>query len=154
QDCRSLARSLPADKLAQWLKDRNTPSYRFGLYALLLADCGKEQHAALLRKLLDNRAKRAATGVDGMLVAYTILKPKAGWTYLRDQVLARSEKEFQLRYAGLRAVQFLWDIRRDVVKKKDLLAGVCLLLDQADVADYVIEDLRKWHCWQVSDKVL
>jgi hypothetical protein len=154
QDCRSLARNLPADKLARWLKDRKTPSNRIGLFALLLGDCGKEQHAALLRKLLDNRAKRAATGVDGMLVAYTILKPTAGWAYLRDQVLARPDKEFQLRYAGLRAVQFFWDIRQDVVKKKDLLAGACLLLDQADVADYVIEDLRKWHCWQVSDKVL
>jgi hypothetical protein len=154
--CRSLARKLPPDKidkLAGWLQSPKTASYRLGLYALLLGDCGNDKHAALLRRLLD-KPKRTSSGVDGMLVAYTILKPKPGWAYIRDRVLGQAQIDFQLRHAGLRAARFFWENRRDVVPRKDLLQGVCLLLDQPDMADIVIEDLRKWHCWQVCDKVL
>ena len=39
-------------------------------------------------------------------------------------------------------------------RRKDLVAGVCLLLDQNDIADLAIEDLRKWQVWDLADKVL
>jgi hypothetical protein len=153
KDYRDMAKSLPPDKIAGWLRDPNTPSFRFGLYASMLGHCGKPEHAALLRSLLDDSDKRVSSGLDGILAGYTLLKPKEGWEYLSG-ILKDPSKDFTLRYAALRTVRFFWDSRPDVVARKDLLDGVCALLEQADIADLAIEDLRKWHQWSEADKIL
>jgi hypothetical protein len=156
---RAVGKKLSPDRIAGWLKDPNTPPYRFGLYASLLGHCGTAKHAKLLRALIDNKARRVGMddghpGTEGMLVAYTMLKPREGWAYIRNVILAKPKTHFQLRYSALRAVRFFWETRPDLVKKKDLVDGLCLLLDQPDMADFAIEDLRKWKMWQVSDRVL
>jgi hypothetical protein len=151
---RHIARDFPPDKIAGWLKDAHTPADRYGLYASFLGHCGKEKHAKLLRRWLDTPERRTGSGVDAMLVAYTLLKPKEGWAYLRNRVLSLPKLGFQFRYAGLRALRFFWAYRPDVIQKKDLINGVCLVLSQSDVADFAIEDLRKWKAWQAADQVL
>jgi hypothetical protein len=152
-DYRDMAKTLPADKLAKWLQDPNTPAFRYGLYASMLGHCGTEEHAKLLRSMLDDGEKRVSSGVDGILAGYMLLQPQAGWDYLQG-ILRDERKDFTLRYAALRTVRFFLDSRPDVVEKKKLVDGVCLLLDQSDIADLAIEDLRKWGQWQVADKVL
>ena len=78
-----MARDLPADRLAGWLRDAKTPSYRVGLYASMLGHCGKEEHARLLRSLLDSSSQKAVMGLDGVLAGYTLLKPAEGAAYVR-----------------------------------------------------------------------
>ena len=153
KDYQEMAKHLPADKIAKWLEDPETPAFRFGLYASMLGHCGNSKHADLLRKMLDDPQKRMNSGIDGILAGYVMLKPKEGWAYTR-QILSDPSKEFMLRYAALRTVRFLWDSRPDLVERKQLLDGACLLLDQGDVADLAIEDLRKWNQWEVLDRVL
>ena len=46
KDYQALAKSLPADKIADWLRDPATPVSRYGLYASLLGHCGNAKHAA------------------------------------------------------------------------------------------------------------
>jgi hypothetical protein len=152
-DYHDMAKKLPAHRIAKWLQDPETPSFRFGLYASMLGHCGTEKDAALLRKLLDDPEKRMNSGVDGMLAGYTLLKPKEGWEYIKG-ILKDPKKEFMLRYAALRAVRFFHDSRPDVIGKKELVEGVCLLLDQSDVADLAIEDLRKWGYWAAAGRIL
>src|SRR5207248_1077890 len=41
-----------------------------------------------------------------------------------------------------------------LVNQTDLIAGVCLLLQQPDIADLAIEDLRKWQVWGLCDRIL
>jgi hypothetical protein len=103
--------------------------------------------------MLDDPQKRLNSGVDGMLAGLVMLMPQEGWAYLRD-IIKDPSKEFMLRYAGLRAARFLWDSRPDLVDQKQLVDAVCLLLDQGDIADLAVEDLRKWGRWEVSDRVL
>jgi hypothetical protein len=153
KDYQGMAKDLPADKIARWLRDENTPQFRYGLYASMLGHCGKAKHAEVLRKLLEDPDKRVSSGIDGILAGYTMLKPKEGWKYLRG-TLKDTKKEFMLRYAALRAVRFLHDLRADLVGKKELVEGVCLLLDQDDIADLAIEDLRKWQYRDKLDRVL
>jgi hypothetical protein len=153
KDYRDMARDLPADKVAAWLEDPNTPAFRHGLYASMLGHCGKEKHADLLRKLLDDPQKRASSGVDGMFAGYTLLRPKEGWAYVRS-ILNDPKQEFMLRYAALRGVRFFWENRTDVIDKKAVAEAVALLLDQGDIADLAIEDLRKWQQWDVADRVI
>ncbi len=153
KDYSDMAKDLPAERIAGWLNDQRTPGFRIGLYASMLGHCGTQKDAALLRKLLDDPVRRVGSGVDGILAAYVMLEPKEGWAYLRD-LFKDAKKEFLLRYAGLRAARFLWDYRPDLVSHKELAAGVSPLLDQGDLADLVIDDLRKWACWDKTDRVL
>lgn len=153
KDYMDMAKKLPADTIAAWLKDPKTPPYRYGLYASLLGHCGKEEHAKLLRTMIDDPEKRKGSGIDGLLAAYLMLQPKEGWSYLTT-LLKDSNQEFLFRYAGLRTLRFLWDQRPDLVGKKELVQGMALVLQQSDMADFAVEDLRKWHRWEMTDQIL
>src|SRR5262249_43118751 len=50
--------------------------------------------------------------------------------------------------------RFFWDSRPDVLDKKELVQGASELLNQSDIADLAIEDLRKWNRWETCDRVL
>ena len=153
KDYKDMARKLPADLIAGWLRDPKTPPYRYGLYCSLLGHCGGPEHAKLLRSMIDDPEKRKGSGVDGMMFAYVLLQPKEGWTFIQDTL--RSEKQdFLFRYACLRTTRFLWDLRPDVLPQKQLVDGVCQVLDHADMADFGIEDLRRWQRWEMTDRVL
>jgi hypothetical protein len=151
-DYRDMAKKLPADKIAAWLQDPKTPSFRYGLYASMLGHCGNAEHAKLLRSMLDE-PKRLSSGIDGVLAGYILLEPVEGPKYLFN-LLKDPTREFTVRYAALRTARFFWDSRPDVIGRTELLNGVCQLLDQADIADLAIEDLRKWKCWEVAGQVL
>jgi hypothetical protein len=153
KDFRPIAGKFPAATVIKWLKDPDTPAFRIGLYASMLGHCGKPKDAGVLKDLLKDPDKRAATGIDGVLAAYVMLEPKEGWKYLQ-KVLTDAREEFSSRYAALRAVRFLHEYRPDLISQKELVEGVCKLLDQEELADLAIEDLRKWGCWDKTDKVL
>jgi hypothetical protein len=153
KDYRDMAKGLPADRVARWLEDGKTPAFRIGLYASMLGHCGTVKHAQVLRRLLDDPNRRLGSGVDGLLAGYIMLEPKEGWKYLRN-ILADARTEFMLRHAALRSVRFLWDYRPDLVSKKEMVEGAALLLGQKDIADLAVDDLRKWHCWDMTDRVL
>jgi hypothetical protein len=159
KDVRAITKGLPRERIIRWLEnvnaddDKRTPAFRIGLYASLLGLCGTAKDAAVLRKLLDDPERRAGSGVDGLLAAYTMLEPKKGWNYLLG-ALKNTKEEFMFRYAALRSLRFLHDFRPDVIGKKELINGLCVLLQQDDIADLAIEDLRKWQVWDHTDKVL
>ena len=149
-----MAKTLPADRIAAWLMDpTKTPRIRIGLYASLLGFCGKQEHACLLRAMLEDAEKQATGGVDGMLIGYVMLKPKEGWHFLKG-ILKDPRKKFLDRYAALKAARFFWDLHHDLVSKKDLTEGLLPLLDMKDISDLVIEDFREWGCWEFTDRIL
>jgi hypothetical protein len=152
-DYKDMAAKLPADKIAKWLSDPETPSFRYGLYASMLGHCGTAKDADLLRKLLDDPQRRVSSGLDGMMAGDTLLKPKEGMAYIRS-VLSDSKKEFMHRYAALQAVRFFWSSEPNVVDQKELVSSVRELLNQSDIADLAIEDLRKWGRWECCDEIL
>ncbi len=153
-DFKPMAKDLPSARVLKWLTDKTNPapSFRLGLYASMLGHCGKESDAVVVKKLLDDPDRRSS-GVDGLLAAYVMLKPKDGFEYLRG-VLKDSKGDFMYRYAALRALRFLNDYRAELVQKKDLVSAACLLLDQDDISDMAIEDLRKWKAWDTAAKVV
>ena len=153
KDFKTLAKDLPVERIIGWLKSPHTPSYKIGLYASMIGHAGKEKDGKVLRELLDDPEKRASNGIDGLLAGYAMLQPKEGWSYLLS-ALKNTKEDFTFRYAALRAVRFLHDFRSDVVSRKDLLDGLCVLLTQDDISDLAIEDLRKWEAWGCADKVL
>ena len=153
KDYQGMAKDLPADKIAGWITDKNAQTFRLGLYASLLGHCGNAQHTGVLRKLLDDPTRRLTGGVDGIMAGYVMLDKKGGWDYLRN-TLMDEKKDFTTRYAALRAARFFHDFRSDLIEKKDAVEAISVLLDQPDVADLAIEDLRKWQVWDLADRIL
>ena len=153
KDYMTMAKSLPTETIVGWLRDPKTPSFRLGLYSSLLGHCGSEKHAAVLKEMLDDPEKRRSSSIDGILAGYVMLQPKKGWEHLKS-VLNNPKEEFLMRYAVLRTMRFLWDQRPDLIDKEEIVLGASGLLIQGDMADFAIEDLRKWHRWEKTDAVL
>jgi hypothetical protein len=154
KDLVAMYKDLPPDRIAGWLRDRKgTPSFRFGLYGSMLGHCGKDEHAAVIRNLLDDQDDPPLSGVDGLLAGYVLLKPKEGYEYA-CKVLKDPEREWQNRYAALRAVRFFWEYRTDVLDKQKLVDAAALLLDQGDICDLAIEDFRKWQRWELAPRIM
>jgi hypothetical protein len=154
KDVQAIYHKFPAETLVKWLKDPNTSAARFGLYGSVLGHCGNaKEHAPLLRSMLEDPKKRFSTGLDGMFAGYVILDPKAGWKYV-SEILADSKREFLTRYAALRTARFFWEYRRDVVSPADVIASLLPMIDQGDIADLPIDDLRRWGRWELTAKIL
>jgi hypothetical protein len=141
-------------RLVHWLRDPNTPAFRLGFYGMLLGHCGdKAADLSVYQELLADEQRAQLSGLDGILAGYVLLDPAKGWKHL-EGVLSNPALEFTTRYAGLRAVRFLWDFHPDLVPKKTLLAALARLVEQRDIADLAIDDLRKWGEWSLTEKVL
>jgi hypothetical protein len=153
-DYKTMAKSLPADRIAGWLEDEKTQNYRLGLYASMLGHCGTRKDAKVLRDLLEKPDKRFNSGIDGVLAGYVMLASAEGWDYLQHTLENPQNNDFALRYAGLRALRFFWDSRPDLVSKEKIRGVLIKMLEQKDIADIVIEDLRKWQCWDLAERVL
>lgn len=153
KDYRPVAEKAPADLLSKWLLDPNTPSVRLALYGSMLGHCGGPEHAKLLRKLLDDSQHRSASGIDGLLAGYVLLQPKEGWQYLLSMI-GDEKRDFLLRYATLRTARFFRDYRPDVIKPEIVAEAVAGLLEQKDIADMAVEELRKWNAWEYADRIL
>ncbi|MGF1579211.1 MAG: hypothetical protein ACFCD0_07590 [Gemmataceae bacterium] len=158
KDYQKIAEKLPAKTIAGWLKDKKTPAYRYGLYGSLIGHCGEQKHIKLLRKMIDDRKVRRSSGIDGLLAGYLMLqhkhkKTKEALGYL-NSVMSNKEERFMFRYATLRTIRFFWTTRPDVFEKKSLAQSLAALLEHDDMADFAIDDLRKWKQWQYSDEIL
>lgn len=153
KEVRQLSERLPAAKVLSWLKDKDTPASRFGLYGLFIAHCGTKDDAATVRHILDDPSRAYSSGLDGMIAAYVMLDKEAGWEYLLG-ILRDTKKDFPVRYAALKVLRFFWEFRPDVIPHDTVLEGMKLLVAQADIADLPIEDLRKWGVWSAAPFVL
>jgi len=146
------SKKLAPDKLKKLIKDPKTPANRVGLFAFLLGACGGDAEANLLRAMVDKPEDRTAAAVDGALAGYINLKPTEGWD-LAQKVLKDRKRPFLERSAVLGTVRFYhgWkgkDVEPQVVKA---LTGV---LEQDDIADMAIEDLRRWKIYDLTPQVL
>ena len=119
----------------------------------MLGHCGKPEHIALIKKILEDPARRFSGGVDGVLAGMALLSPKEGWKYIGD-VVANPNKEFTTRYAALKAIRFLKEYRPEIIPMDELTAKVAVMIDQPDISDLAIEELRRWSYWKAMDRVL
>jgi hypothetical protein len=147
-----LAGKLSAEKLRGWLKNPKTPPERLGLYAFLLGGCGGDDDAAYLLSILKDPSERMLNAYDGILGGYIHLKPKEGWQ-LAVAILKDGRQPFQQRLSVVRALQFYhgW---QPVESRPHILKGLAAMLEQGELADVAIEDLRRWEMWDLTRDVL
>jgi hypothetical protein len=151
-DLAKVAPKLDAAKLRKWLQDPKTPPTRIGVYALLLGACGKDSDIELLRTLLDSKEERYVAAADGLLAGYMQKKPAEGWKLLQT-TLADGRKPLLLRLAVLRALRFYHGAQPKETRPH-LLTIMKTLLDQGELADIAIEDLRLWQIYDLTADVL
>lgn len=151
-DVVAASKKYDAKKLVAWIRDKETPSYRIGLYGCLLGTCGQPSDAAMLREIVANPATRPLTGVDGLMGGYCILDPAHGPAYVIES-LSDLKNDFNFRYACLRTVRFLMT-ELPTLDKKPLFAGLVKAVQVPDISDLVIDELRKNKEWSAIDQVL
>jgi hypothetical protein len=143
---------LPADKLAAALARPDLPEHLASPFAFVLGHTGQEKYAEVLKKRIEE--DRKAEGLrDGLLIGYTLLRPQEGRVIL-DSIAHGVKESFANRYAALKALRFFWTQRPDVLRPAQVRDIVLVMLDQRDMADLVIEELRKHGQSQFLDRVL
>jgi hypothetical protein len=147
-----VAPRLAPERLRAWLKDPQTPDYRFGLYAFLLGACGGDPDADLLRALLEHPDERTTSAYNGVLGGYIQLRPREGWD-LAVALVRDEKKPFPLRYAVLRTLRFYHGWKPDETRDH-ALRGLAVALPEGDLADLAVEDLRHWQWWDLTRQVL
>jgi hypothetical protein len=154
KDVHAAAAKMNPDQVLKMLKDPNTSIARYGLLGLILGHCGKQDpHGKALKQFIDDPKVKQATGLDGLLAGYILLDPKDGLAYVAGLVKDTKE-DFLVRYAALRSMRFFWEYRDDVLKKAAIVDTIKPLLEQPDIVDLAVEDLRKWQQWELAPKVV
>lgn len=150
------ARQFPPKKLYQWLQQKKLLPGQMTYFALALSHCCKDAvHAekvcrALLAK---TQKKEQSVSRDRIYQALILLTPKEGMATL-SHVASNPRESFMNRYCCLRALRFFLTERKGTVPRPDLLKLMGQLLQQSDITDIVIEDLRKMNCWQFTTEIL
>jgi hypothetical protein len=154
KDVRTATEKMDPDHVLKVLKDPGTSAVRFGLLGMVLGHCGKaDKHAKPLKEFIDDPEVKKATGLDGLLVGLVLLDPKTGAEYVNG-LLKDKKEDFLVRYAALRALRFFWEFRDDVLSKAIVAQAIKPLLDQPDIVDLAIEDLRKWQQWELGAQLI
>jgi hypothetical protein len=152
RDIAQAARRLDPEKLRGWLGSEKTPPERLSVYALLLGACGKEEDAAYLQRLLNDSSERMSNAYDGILAGFMHLRPREGWQAALE-VLRDGRKPLPLRLAAVRTVRF-WHGAQPRESRANVLQCLAAMLEQGELADLAIEDMRRWQMWDLTREVL
>jgi hypothetical protein len=147
-----VARHVKPDTLRRLLQNDKTPPERLGLFAFLLGSCGGDRDAELLRSLIASPKGNSASQLDGILAGFIQLRPKEGW-HLVYSLLADEKRRFEDRYSVIRMVEFQ-HATTPAQSRKEVLRACEIMLDSGQLADFAVEDLRKWQAWDLTPHVL
>jgi len=146
-----ITRHLEPARLRRLLGDPKTSTDRLSLFAFLLGGCGGDADAQLLRKLIDQPG-RDDRNLDGLLSGYIHLRPADGWD-LTYTILADRERPFLEQYAAMRTLRLYQGWRPDDVRPH-VLRCCKVVVEDGEIADLAIEDLRRWQIWELTPTVL
>jgi hypothetical protein len=146
------APKLSPERLREWLKNPQTPSDRLSLYALLLGACGGPADADLLATMLNDGNARSAEAFDGLLAGYIRMRPREGWE-LAITTLREGKRRQEVRIAILRTLRFYHN-SQPTQSRANLVLAMAAILQQGELADVAMEDLRQWKMWDLTPVVL
>jgi hypothetical protein len=153
-DIRKIAEALKPDTFVKWLQNPDTPDEQRLTCALVLGHCGKKEHAAVLRKWIEERAAKIEMPFfDGVYFGYILLDPENGWD-LAVKTAERRENPFHGRDQAFEAMRWIGEERIDRVNADTCAAGMARILNVPDMAYRACEALRRWQRWEHCDTIL
>jgi len=147
-----VAPKLAAAKVRALLNDEKTPAERLGIYAYLLGACGTADDATLLVAMIRKGDERSKNALGGLLGGVIALKPNEGWAMV-ESILRTPDRGFADKLAALGTIRFYHSAKGDSARKP-IAAALVHIVEQGDMADMAIEDLRRWHWWELTRSVL
>jgi hypothetical protein len=140
-----LAKHFAPEKFRKLVQTRGLDPERLSMFAYLLGACGTASDADLLRSLIKNPAERNYKSFEGILAGFITMRPQEGWACATD-ILKNSKSSLLMRYATLRTFRFFYNSKMEQYVPH-VLTGMGLAVQQDDLADIAIGDLRKWKRW-------
>jgi hypothetical protein len=137
------------EKLRTSLTDPRTPEDRLGLYSFLLAACSPAEEAEKDSRLLLEQIRQRN---DRTLAGLIHLDWDTGWkeTY---GILRNAKEPLLRRLAVIRTLRFQYGAQPEK-SRGHALKAMEMLLQQAEIADIAIEQLRTWKIWDLTEPVL
>lgn len=148
----AMAKSFPPAKIRKLLKDANTPPERLGIFAFLLGACGDAKDVEYLVSLIRKKDERANGALSGLLSGMIELRPREGWA-LTCEVLRDNKRPFADRLAALGTLRF-FHASKPTDCRAQIIEGLSFVVQDGDMADMGLEDLRRWQWWELTDLVL
>ncbi len=152
QEVGEVAKRLSPAPLRKLLQDPRTPAERLGMFAFLLGSCGGNQDASFLEHWIKQPSERVVNVLDGVFSGYISLRPQQGWD-LAVAILADARQPFSARFAVARMLRFYHGWKPEQ-SRPQILRAFAVMLNDGEVADLAIEDLRTWQIWDLTPQVL
>jgi hypothetical protein len=146
------AKKLSPDNLRKLIKDPDIAPERLSMFAYLLGACGNADDAELLRTMLKNQSPRHYKAYEGILAGYITIRPKEGWSFAQE-MLKNPKQEFLWRYSALRTLRFFYNANPEEAGAQ-VIPGLAQAINQADIADVAIRDLKTWKRWDHTKLIL
>ena len=148
----AIAKSLNPEKIRKLLHDPKTPTERLSLYAFLLGSCGNKKDTELLQVLIQKNDERTLASMGGLLGGIIELKPQEGWA-TTQQILADPKQHPSNRLSALNTLRF-YQTWKPKETRPQVLACMKPVIEDGELADLVVEDLRRWQWWDHTETVL
>ena len=88
-----------------------------------------------------------------LLFAYVLLDRENGWKLI-TKIIDEKASPFLLHYAALQITRNLYEERKDLVDQKKCLGAITSIMEVKYLADFAVEDLRKWERWEYCEVIL
>lgn len=152
QEIAGVAKSLTPVKIRKLLKDPNTPPERLGIFAFILGACGSKDDADFLVALIRKKDERGNSALSGLLGGLIELRPDDGWT-MTVEILADNRRPYSDRLAALGTLRF-FHANKPKECRTQIIKGLAAVVQDGDMADMGLEDLRRWQWWELTPTVL
>ena len=153
-DIVAITKSMPHDKLREWVLSTEISPSRLGLYGLMLGLCGTKEDVPVLEQKIFTGGEEFRLGIDGIMGGYLLLTGEEGLTKLDQEKLGNAQAPFSETYAAMQALRFMWQYGDGRIPPARLRQSMQLLLDRPELADLVIADLARWKDWSVQEKLM
>lgn len=148
----ALAPTFAPAKLRKLLKDPLTPADRLGLFAYLLGACGTKDDGDILAAMIRRGDDRDSAALSGLLGGLIELRPQQGWQTLGN-ILRDPKRPYSDKLAALGTLRF-YHACKPAEHRKPILDGMAAVVENGDMADMAVEDLRRWRWWDLTKVVL
>lgn len=153
EDLIAMRSKMDRDKLIGFIKSPKTTVNRRRLYFTMLGVCGQPEDIAMLEGFIKSGNRKQQAGLDALVGCYLTLAGEKGLPLIGKQFLTNPNADYVDISQVVDALRF-HATESDIIKQKDIVSQVRVLLDHPDHGDIIIEDLARWKDWSVMDKLV
>lgn len=156
-DLKVIGPRMNRDRLVQWIQSPNVSVDHRRLYLTMLGVCGDRRDIPMLQQLLEDKDRRATSGLDALIASYLTLRGPDGLPTIEQMFLkgarAREPESFADVVATVAALRFHGG-ENDIISRQRIIQSFHLLLDSPNLAELVIPDLARWKDWSPLERLV